>query len=251
MCGIAGFWSPTLSAAERRETVRGMTHRLAHRGPDADGHWVPADTPIALGHRRLSILDLSAAGAQPMWSANGRYVVSFNGEIYNFRQLRDRLSVARRDLPRLLGHRGAARGVRGVGHRRDAARGDGNVRARRLGRARSGAHPRARSHRGEAAVLRRLRRLAACSRSELKALRAHPHWIGETDPGAVCTARALRLRARAATRSTSGIGKVTPGTRAVLPAARRARPLGHSLLVGDHASRARAWRVRRTSRTPS
>jgi asparagine synthetase B (glutamine-hydrolysing) len=60
MCGIAGFWSPTLSAAERRETVRRMTYRLAHRGPDADGHWVPADTPIALGHRRLSVLTLGA-----------------------------------------------------------------------------------------------------------------------------------------------------------------------------------------------
>jgi len=71
-----------------------MTLRLAHRGPDADGHWVPADTPVALGHRRLSILDLSPTGAQPMWSGQGRYVVSFNGEIYNFRALRERLYAA-------------------------------------------------------------------------------------------------------------------------------------------------------------
>src|SRR5215208_2841507 len=94
MCGIAGFWSPSLSASDRREAVRGMTLRLAHRGPDADGHWVPSDTPIALGHRRLSILDLSPTGAQPMWSASGRFVITFNGEIYNFRQLRDRLHAA-------------------------------------------------------------------------------------------------------------------------------------------------------------
>ena len=94
MCGIAGFWSPSLSASARREAVRAMTLRLAHRGPDADGHWVPADTPIALGHRRLSILDLSATGAQPMWSANGRFIISFNGEIYNFRELRERLAAA-------------------------------------------------------------------------------------------------------------------------------------------------------------
>ena len=94
MCGIAGFWSPSLSASVRREAIRGMTLRLAHRGPDADGHWVPSDTPIALGHRRLAILDLSATGAQPMWSANGRYVLSFNGEIYNFRELRERLHAA-------------------------------------------------------------------------------------------------------------------------------------------------------------
>jgi asparagine synthase (glutamine-hydrolysing) len=71
-----------------------MTLRIAHRGPDADGHWVPADTPVALGHRRLSILDLSPTGAQPMWSGQGRYVISFNGEIYNFRALRERLYSA-------------------------------------------------------------------------------------------------------------------------------------------------------------
>ena len=94
MCGIAGFWSPSLSASARREAIRGMTLRLAHRGPDADGHWVPADTPVALGHRRLSIIDLSATGAQPMWSASGRYIISFNGEIYNYRELRERLHAA-------------------------------------------------------------------------------------------------------------------------------------------------------------
>ena len=92
MCGIAGFWSPSLSASVRREAVRGMTLRLAHRGPDADGHWVPADTPVALGHRRLSILDLSAAGHQPM-VREGAGAIVFNGEVYDHRS-------HRRDLER-------------------------------------------------------------------------------------------------------------------------------------------------------
>ena len=96
MCGIAGFWSPSLAASVRREVVRGMTLRLAHRGPDADGHWVPADTPVALGHRRLSILDLSPSGRMPMASADGRHVLVFNGAIYNYVELRAELA---REVP--------------------------------------------------------------------------------------------------------------------------------------------------------
>jgi asparagine synthase (glutamine-hydrolysing) len=68
-----------------------MTGILAHRGPDDSGLWIDAEVGLALGHRRLSILDLSAAGGQPMASACGRYVIVYNGEIYNFRELRQRL----------------------------------------------------------------------------------------------------------------------------------------------------------------
>lgn len=67
-----------------------MTDALAHRGPDREGQWV--DGPIALGHRRLSILDLSDAGRQPMADADGRFVVVFNGEIYNYREIREQLA---------------------------------------------------------------------------------------------------------------------------------------------------------------
>lgn len=71
-----------------------MTDRLAHRGPDAGGSWLDVGRGIALGHRRLSIIDLSQAGAQPMVSANGRWVLTYNGEIYNHLEVRARLESA-------------------------------------------------------------------------------------------------------------------------------------------------------------
>ena len=77
-----------------RRRCQTMTDTLTHRGPDADGVWVDPATGVALGHRRLSIIDLSAAGAQPMEAASGRYIVSFNGEIYNFKRLRQSPDLA-------------------------------------------------------------------------------------------------------------------------------------------------------------
>lgn len=92
MCGIAGFWRPSGASADIATRSLGrMTDALAHRGPDADGHWVDAERGVALGHRRLSIVDLSPTGAQPMKSKSGRFTMVFNGEIYNFRRLRDDL----------------------------------------------------------------------------------------------------------------------------------------------------------------
>lgn len=93
MCGISGFLdtSRRRGAGELRDTVLGMANTLCHRGPDDFGAWVDAASGIALGHRRLSILDLSPLGHQPMHSASGRYALSFNGEIYNFRGLRNEL----------------------------------------------------------------------------------------------------------------------------------------------------------------
>ena len=87
MCGIAGI----LSASERTDAImRKMTDAISHRGPDADGLW--HGQGISLGHRRLSILDLSQAGAQPMTSRSGRYVIVYNGETYNHLALRERLT---------------------------------------------------------------------------------------------------------------------------------------------------------------
>jgi asparagine synthase (glutamine-hydrolysing) len=94
MCGIAGFFaSDAHFDRDAHVVVRRMTTRLAHRGPDADGAWIDQAAGIALGHRRLSIVDLSPAGAQPMHSADGRWVVTYNGEIYNRQELADELAT--------------------------------------------------------------------------------------------------------------------------------------------------------------
>ncbi len=89
MCGITGFIQYKGGATEDlARRCQSMADTIVHRGPDADGVWIDPSFPVALGHRRLSIIDLSNAGAQPMESASGRYVLSFNGEVYNFSRLR-------------------------------------------------------------------------------------------------------------------------------------------------------------------
>ena len=90
MCGIAGF----LSRSDRLDllaTARAMANAIRHRGPDDCGEWVDARAGIALAQRRLSILDLSPEGHQPMASPSGRYVIVYNGEVYNYEQLRAQL----------------------------------------------------------------------------------------------------------------------------------------------------------------
>lgn len=89
MCGIAGLYdlSGARSAEELENLIHGMTAQIVHRGPDDDGIYVDARNSLAFGHRRLAIIDLSPEGHQPMRSAGGRYVIVFNGEIYNFHAL--------------------------------------------------------------------------------------------------------------------------------------------------------------------
>lgn len=95
MCGLTGFLGGGPQSADwQAATVEVMAQKIRHRGPDDDGVWADADAQIALGHRRLSIVDLSAAGAQPMVSSSGRYVMAFNGEIYNHLDLRAELAQA-------------------------------------------------------------------------------------------------------------------------------------------------------------
>lgn len=97
MCGITGIWDRTLRSVRDLEGhISAMTETLSHRGPDDNGTWVDKKTGIAFGHRRLSILDLSPAGHQPMHSSCGRYSITFNGEIYNFRSLRQELESSGR-----------------------------------------------------------------------------------------------------------------------------------------------------------
>jgi asparagine synthase (glutamine-hydrolysing) len=97
MCGITGFRIAEGSPQQWCEDLPAATAAIQHRGPDDSGQWLSEDGRTGLGHRRLSIIDLSAHGHQPMLSACGRWVMVFNGEIYNFREIRAELE--------LLGHR--------------------------------------------------------------------------------------------------------------------------------------------------
>ncbi|MDN3658345.1 asparagine synthase (glutamine-hydrolyzing) [Ferruginibacter paludis] len=90
MCGIAGYIS--LNNSFSKEQLETALSSIQHRGPDAEGMYFSPDGKIGLGHRRLSILDLSAGANQPMFSSNGRYCIVFNGEIYNFNELKERLA---------------------------------------------------------------------------------------------------------------------------------------------------------------
>lgn len=92
MCGIAGVLGPDV--VELSYILGNMADSLRHRGPDASGTWMDANVGIGLAHRRLSILDLSPHGAQPMVSASGRYVLCYNGEIYNHSDLRASLNAS-------------------------------------------------------------------------------------------------------------------------------------------------------------
>ena len=95
MCGIAGYLKRHggCDPSQSEATLRRMTDRLRHRGPDGDGLWLDDQAGVGFGHRRLAIIDLSPAGRQPMISHNGRYVITFNGEIYNYPELRQELTA--------------------------------------------------------------------------------------------------------------------------------------------------------------
>jgi len=88
MCGIIGFLNTSGLQDDAEQTLRRMSHKLQHRGPDSDGIWLDQAAGIAIAHQRLAIIDLSSEGAQPMHSSSGRYVISYNGEVYNYRELR-------------------------------------------------------------------------------------------------------------------------------------------------------------------
>ena len=92
MCGITGFYNPSGSSAEiATEIISGMTDVITHRGPDGCGIWLGANNKLALGHRRLAVVDISPMGGQPMSSTSGRYTVVFNGEVYNYKTLKSTL----------------------------------------------------------------------------------------------------------------------------------------------------------------
>jgi asparagine synthase (glutamine-hydrolysing) len=91
MCGLAGIFTKTSLISSSEDSLRKMGRSLAHRGPDDEGFWMDLDAGVGLAHQRLSVIDLSPEGRQPMVSASGRYVIVYNGEVYNFLELRKEL----------------------------------------------------------------------------------------------------------------------------------------------------------------
>ncbi len=187
MCGITGFLSArTVPAEQMQATVTRMAETLAHRGPDEQREWVDAGAGCALGHRRLSILDLSEHGAQPMHSACGRYVIIFNGEIYNHLELKGELERAG-TAPAWRGHCDTEVMLAAIAHwgLHDAtarftgmfafALWDRQARTLSLVRDRIGEKSLYYGWAGDTFVFG----------SELKALRAHPAWRGEIDRDAL------------------------------------------------------------------
>ena len=187
MCGIVGAFKPA-GTSSGPEVVARMRDRMAHRGPDGVGLWSSADRACTLGHRRLSIIDLSDAAAQPMVErAPARWRVTFNGEIYNHAGDPPRAGGARqvRVEDRPLRHRGAAARLRGVGRSTACKRFYGMFAVGDLRRARSrpaGAAPDSRPRRHQAAVLHAgPRRGEWLFASEIRALLAHPDVTPEMD----------------------------------------------------------------------
>lgn len=186
MCGVVGFWSPTGAVRTPAAVAATMTDRLAHRGPDDCGVWTDAAAGLALGHRRLSIIDLSPAGHQPMMSACGRFVLSYNGELYNHDDLRADLAACgaapvwrgRSDTETLLAalvYWGVPAALTRVNGMFAFALWDCIDRVLWLARDRLGEKPLYYGRCGPSFLFG----------SELKALAAHPHWQGDLDRGAL------------------------------------------------------------------
>ena len=194
MCGFAGFLQATgvVPAYAMHEVVGRMSETLSHRGPDDDGTWAEFESGIALGHRRLSIIDLSAEGHQPMVSPSGRYVIAFNGEIYNFEQLRRSLGKegfgwrGHSDTEVMLAafeRWGVTEALRLFNGMFAFALWDRSNRRLHLARDRAGEKPLYYGWVGDTFIFA----------SELKALRVHPAWRGAIDRDAL--AGYLRLAA--------------------------------------------------------
>lgn len=214
MCGLTGFFSP---GGFRRDAAAAQVDRmrdtLVHRGPDDAGTWLDAEAGIALGHRRLSIVDLSSAGHQPMVSASGRYVLAFNGEIYNHLEIRERIGAGGSGRPEWRGHSDtetllAAVDLWGLERALQQAVGmfalalwDREERALSLARDRMGEKPLFWGWQGRTLLFG----------SESKSLRAHPEFRSEIDREALPLY--LRHGYVPAPRSIwQGIRKLVPGT---------------------------------------
>jgi len=210
MCGITGFWSFDGWQRDTLPVLQAMTKAIYHRGPDDEGYSCVESVGLGLGFRRLAILDLSAEGHQPMPSASGRYVVAYNGESYNFLELRAELEAAG---TRFRGHSdtevllagferwGIPETIQRVVGMFAMAIWDHATGSLHLVRDRLGEKPLYYAQFGNTLLFG----------SELKSLRAHPAWRGTIDRGAL----ALYLRYLYVPTPYSiyeGVRKLVPGT---------------------------------------
>lgn len=186
MCGITGvlYAAPAMGDEQLVRLVKKMNDTLVHRGPDDSGEWADAQAGIALGHRRLSILDLSPAGHQPMVSASKRYVIIFNGEIYNFKELRAELKKVGMDfnghsdtevLLESIAYHGLEKTLAALNGMFAFALWDRDERSLTLARDRIGKKPLYYGWCGNTFLFG----------SELKSLRSHPNFDDEIDRGAL------------------------------------------------------------------
>jgi asparagine synthase (glutamine-hydrolysing) len=178
MCGICGFWGEQRDAGA---LAGAMALRIQHRGPDSTGVWADTDTGIALAHRRLAIVDLSPAGHQPMASRNGRYQISYNGEIYNHLDLRASLDAEGQRVWR--GHSDTETLVEAIaawGVEATLRRANGMFALAVWDRERQELHL-ARDRMGEKPLYWGRVGKDVVFASELKALHVHPQWDGAVD----------------------------------------------------------------------
>lgn len=223
MCGFSGFLGGATfqDGAAAEVILRQMSNSIAHRGPDDHGYWIDSECRIALGHRRLSIVDLSPAGHQPMGSDDGRYIIAFNGEIYNHLDLRKQLNEEL-DNPSWRGHSDTETllaAIKAWGIREAIERSVGMFafavwdrmqRTLMLGRDRLGEKPLYYGWQGDSFLFG----------SELKALRKHPAFRNDIERGSL----SLLLRHNCIPAPHSiymGIYKLLPGTLLEVSVARR------------------------------
>lgn len=222
MCGLTGFWIPGgfSDEAARAQVIR-MAEQMHHRGPDDGGAWLDAEAGIALGHRRLAVVDLSAAGHQPMLSASGRWVLAYNGEVYNHLELRGQLEAAGA-APAWRGHSDTETLLACIetwGLERTLQASVGMFAISLWDRQRRELHL-ARDRMGEKPLYYGWQGSTFLFGSELKALAAHPSFRREVDRDAV----ALLLRHNYIPAPYSiwkGIAKLQPGTWLTVSAAQR------------------------------
>lgn len=186
MCGFAGFIDFGKELDEPQRLLKHMADTLVHRGPDDQGIWCDKDSGIGLAHRRLSIVDLSPEGHQPMISHSGRYVIAYNGEIYNFPDIRRELDNAQRKIAwrgtsdtevalEAISHWGVEEAVKKFNGMFAFALWDMNKRMLHLARDRFGEKPLYYGWAGNHLLFG----------SELKALRVHPNFQHEIDRNSV------------------------------------------------------------------